>query len=223
MRQPQTTFCLFVCLAAARLDSPACVQSAWPPPQHCLGSQTPIHSSDLGRVLQIAQSLSRSVLRIPPPVELSDKAHKPRSGDGPPPPVLSGPFLGDEKSVWVEYAHNSLPFSATGLTPFQLPLFSNQEAKVVVPSASAYVQCYLLAWRKAFQGLLHSVQSYKKWADKCRTPAPLYLVGQRVCLYTTDLLFISSPTSRTHLPDCMLTFTGDSPACFIVFVYLIPT
>lgn len=52
--------------------------------------------------------------------------------------------------VWVEYAQNSLPSSATGLTPFQTvyayqpPLFSSQEAEFTVLSAAALVrQCNL--------------------------------------------------------------------------------
>ncbi|KAI3377282.1 hypothetical protein L3Q82_008482, partial [Scortum barcoo] len=45
--------------------------------------------------------------------------------------------------TWVEYAHNSLPTAATGLSPFQVvhgyqpPLFSTNEEEVTVPSAHA--------------------------------------------------------------------------------------
>lgn len=95
--------------------------------------------------------------------------------------------------VWVEYAHNSLPSSATGLTPFQTvygyqpPLFSSQESEVTVPSAFALVRRCHLAWRRARQALLHSSANYKKWADKHRSPAPQYRMGQRVWLASKDL------------------------------------
>lgn len=95
--------------------------------------------------------------------------------------------------VWVEYAHNSLPSSATGLTPFQTvygyqpPLFSSQESEITVPSAFALVRRCHLAWRRARQALLHSSANYKKWADKHRSPAPQYRMGQRVWLASKDL------------------------------------
>lgn len=63
--------------------------------------------------------------------------------------------------VWAEYAHNSLPSSAMGLTPFQTvygyqpPLFSSQEAEVMVPSATALVRrCHLSSPRPVEVGLL---------------------------------------------------------------------
>lgn len=57
--------------------------------------------------------------------------------------------------VWVEYTHNSLPSSITGLTPFQVnyryqpPHFSYQEADAMVPSAFTLVRPSHLAWRRA--------------------------------------------------------------------------
>ncbi len=56
-----------------------------------------------------------------------------------------------EPSSWssrltmVEYAHNSLPVSSTGLSPFQCclgyqpPLFPSQESDAIVPSAHAFI------------------------------------------------------------------------------------
>lgn len=47
---------------------------------------------------------------------------------------------------WVEYAHNSLPSSATGLTPFECslgylpPLFPAQETEIAVPSVQALLR-----------------------------------------------------------------------------------
>ncbi len=54
--------------------------------------------------------------------------------------------LGASSSHGIEYAHNSLPVSGTGLSPFegslgyQPPIFSSLESEVAVPSAHAFVQ-----------------------------------------------------------------------------------
>ncbi len=59
------------------------------------------------------------------------------------------------KYVWVEDAHNSLPVSSTGLSPFecslgyQPPIFPSLESEVVVPSAHAFVQRCRRTWRRA--------------------------------------------------------------------------
>ncbi len=56
---------------------------------------------------------------------------------------------------WVEYAHNSLPVSSTGLSPFecslgyQPPIFPSLETEVAVPSAHAFVQRCRRTWRRA--------------------------------------------------------------------------
>ncbi len=58
---------------------------------------------------------------------------------------------------WVEYAHNSLPVSATGLSPFecslgyQSPIFPSLETEVAVPSANAFV----LRYYRTFPPVLH--------------------------------------------------------------------
>ncbi len=54
------------------------------------------------------------------------------------------PLTWSSKLAMVEYAHNSLPVSSTGLSPFQCclgyqpPLFPSQESDAIVPSAHAY-------------------------------------------------------------------------------------
>ncbi|XP_061157614.1 uncharacterized protein LOC133169427 [Syngnathus typhle] len=82
---------------------------------------------------------------------------------------------------WVEYAHNSLPSSATGLSPFhrvfgyQPPLFAHQERETACPSAQACVRRCRRAWARARTALFQAA------------PAPEYRVGQRVWLSTQDL------------------------------------
>ncbi|XP_041944116.1 uncharacterized protein LOC121706437 [Alosa sapidissima] len=94
---------------------------------------------------------------------------------------------------WVEYAHNSLPTSATGLSPFhcclgyQPPLFPTQEEEVAVPSAQAFVRRCKRTWSRARTQLLRSVDAFKKQADGHRSAAPMYRVGQRVMLSPRDL------------------------------------
>ncbi len=53
---------------------------------------------------------------------------------------------------WIEYAHNSLPVAASGVSPFECsvgyipPLFPSQEPEAAVPSALAFVQRCRRTW-----------------------------------------------------------------------------
>lgn len=124
-------------------------------------------------------------------------------------------------AVLVEYAYNSLPSSATRLTPFQTVygyqpnLFSTQETEAVVPSSFTMVRRCHLEWRGACQALICSVQSYEKRANKYRSPAPRYLVGQRVWLSTADL--------PLHLENRKLPpqFTGPFPITKVLNLVLV--
>ncbi|KAI3377948.1 hypothetical protein L3Q82_009079 [Scortum barcoo] len=95
--------------------------------------------------------------------------------------------------TWVEYAHNSLPTAATGLSPFQVvhgyqpPLFPANEEEVTVPSAHALARRCRKIWAAARRMLLRGQARMKTAADRHRRPAPVYTPGQKVWLSTKDL------------------------------------
>ena len=81
---------------------------------------------------------------------------------------------------WVEYAHNTLPSSAIGMSPFQCvfgyqpPLFPSQEKELSVPSVQAHVRRCHKTWHRPRSPLLRASERYKRHADRHRTPAPCY-------------------------------------------------
>lgn len=93
----------------------------------------------------------------------------------------------------VEYAHNSLPVSSTGLSPFQCclgyqpPLFPSQEPDAIVPSAQAFIQRCLQTWRLARKALIRTGDRNKASADRHRSVPPLYVCGQKVWLSSKDI------------------------------------
>ncbi|XP_078798004.1 uncharacterized protein LOC101158741 isoform X1 [Oryzias latipes] len=94
---------------------------------------------------------------------------------------------------WVEYAHNALTSSASGMSPFegslgyQPPLFPEQEREVAVPSVQhLYRRCRRI-WREARAALLRSSAANKRLADRHRLPAPTYTPGQSVLLSTSNI------------------------------------
>uniref|UniRef100_A0A8C1LRZ5 Gypsy retrotransposon integrase-like protein 1 n=1 Tax=Cyprinus carpio TaxID=7962 RepID=A0A8C1LRZ5_CYPCA len=104
-----------------------------------------------------------------------------------------------EPSSWssrltmVEYAHNSLLVSSTGLSPFQCclgyqpPLFPSQESDAVVPSAHSFIQRCLRTWRIAREALTRTGDRNKASADRHRAKPPLYVCGQKVWLSSKDI------------------------------------
>ncbi|KAL2096038.1 hypothetical protein ACEWY4_008186 [Coilia grayii] len=107
--------------------------------------------------------------------------------------VSRNPLSWASRLVWVEYAHNALTCSSTGMSPFQCvygyqpPLFPSQEGEVSCPSALANARRCRRTWARARVALRKAVASYSAGANRRRTPAPEYRVGQRVWLSAKDL------------------------------------
>ncbi len=103
------------------------------------------------------------------------------------------PLTWSSRLAMVEYAHNSLPVSSTGLSPFQCclgyqpPLFPSQEPDAIVPSAHAFIRRCLRTWRLARQALIRTGERNKALADRHRSKPPLYVCGQKVWLSTRDI------------------------------------
>ncbi|KAI3353855.1 hypothetical protein L3Q82_004863 [Scortum barcoo] len=103
------------------------------------------------------------------------------------------PSSWSQQLLWVEYAHNTLTCSATGLFPFQCaygfqpPLFPDLEEEVSCPSVQAFIRRCRRTWTQARAALLRSSDQYTEAANRCRSQAPTYWVGQRVWLSTQDL------------------------------------
>ena len=94
---------------------------------------------------------------------------------------------------WIEYAHNSLVCSATGMSPFmtsngfQPPLFPSQEADSAVPSMQGHLRRAHQVWWEARAALSRTAARNKRLADLHRTPAPDYQPRQKVWLSSWDL------------------------------------
>ncbi len=107
--------------------------------------------------------------------------------------VTQNPTSWCQQLSWVEYAHNSLQVSSTGLLPFecslgyQPPLFPSMESEVAVPSAHAFVQRCHRTWTRARETLLRVGACTKAKADRHRSKPPVYVVGQKVWLSTQNI------------------------------------
>ena len=107
--------------------------------------------------------------------------------------VSDNPTTWSRQLPWVEYSHNTLPSSATGLSPFQCaygyqpPLFPEQEAESEVPSVQAFIRRCRRTWKRSRAALLRTASRYRRQADRHRTSAPVYRRGQKVWLSTRDL------------------------------------
>ena len=94
---------------------------------------------------------------------------------------------------WAEYAHNTLPSAALGMSPFQClygylpPLFPSQESESEVPSVAHHIRRCRRTWLRARACLLQAVKRYQQQANRHRSPAPVFITGQKVWLSTKDL------------------------------------
>lgn len=95
--------------------------------------------------------------------------------------------------LWVEYAHNTLPSSSNGLSPFQCvfgfkrPLFPETEPEVNVPSAAVWSVAVVECGPDPSQlSLGHQRQKGRRWirGDKQQ---PVYRPGQKFWLSTRNL------------------------------------
>jgi transposase InsO family protein len=107
--------------------------------------------------------------------------------------AFRNPASWTEQLPWAEYAHNSAPSSATGLSPFhcclgyQPPLFPSQDSDSSVPSAKAFIRRCRRTWRRVRSALCHSRSLTRRAANKHRVKSPRYTCGQRVWLSTLNL------------------------------------
>lgn len=94
---------------------------------------------------------------------------------------------------WIEYAHNSLPSSATGLSPFECslgylpPLFPGQETDIAVPSVGAHLRRCRRIWKDTRAALTRTADRNRRIADRHRVKAPTYAPGQKVWLSSKDI------------------------------------
>lgn len=88
---------------------------------------------------------------------------------------------------WVEYAHNTLTSSATGLSPFeaslgyQPPLFPEQERELAVLSVQHHLQCCRRTWARTGEVLVRTASSIMPTSGKPYSP------GQEVRLAAKDI------------------------------------
>ena len=107
--------------------------------------------------------------------------------------AASNPSSWSSQLVWIEYAHNTLSSSATGLSPFessvgyQPPLFPALEEEIAVPSVQHHLQRCRKVWREARAALQRTAENNKRIADRHRTPAPNYVPGQQVWLSSRNI------------------------------------
>ncbi|XP_078789607.1 uncharacterized protein LOC144984569 [Oryzias latipes] len=88
--------------------------------------------------------------------------------------------------VWIEYAHNTHPSSATGISPFEAalgyspPLFPSQELDLAVPSVQHHLQRCQRVWTQTKAALLRTKESNCRIANRRRVVGPDYQPALKV-------------------------------------------
>lgn len=120
--------------------------SVWYPRRCGLAQGATVYFCLLKGVLQSVVGYCQFVHRIPSPVQWTRNEDEPGPGDRPSFHGVSRSLLLVPNLVCVEYVHNSLTISASGLSPFlcvygyQTPLLPALNREVSCPSALAYAQ-----------------------------------------------------------------------------------
>lgn len=82
------------------------------------------------------------------------------------------PVTWSSHQPWIEYAHNTLISSATGLSPFEVslgyqpPLFPEEEADLTVPSVQHHLQHCHRAWARTRKALLKATNHQCHYANQ---------------------------------------------------------
>uniref|UniRef100_A0A3B3HM41 Gypsy retrotransposon integrase-like protein 1 n=1 Tax=Oryzias latipes TaxID=8090 RepID=A0A3B3HM41_ORYLA len=122
--------------------------------------------------------------------------------------------------IWVEYAHNTHPSSATGMSPFKAslgyspPLFPSQELDLAVPSVQLHLQRCQSIWHQARAALLRTKESNCQIANRHRVVGPNYQPGQKVWLSSQNIPI--QATSRKLAPRYIGPYVIDrviNPSC----------
>uniref|UniRef100_A0A3B3HRL8 Integrase catalytic domain-containing protein n=1 Tax=Oryzias latipes TaxID=8090 RepID=A0A3B3HRL8_ORYLA len=122
--------------------------------------------------------------------------------------------------VWVEYAHNSHPSSATGISPFEAslgfspPLFPSHELDLAVPSVQDHLQRCQRVWQQTKAALTRTKESNCRTANRHRVVGPDYRPGQKVWLSARNIPI--QATSRKLAPRYIGPYTIDkiiNPSC----------
>ena len=108
---------------------------------------------------------------------------------------------------WIEYAHNSLPSSSTGRTPFEVslgyqpPLFPSHEQDISVPSVQDYMDRCKKIWTETKTTLERTQENHRRLADRHRNQAPPYQPGQSVWLSTKNIP-LAAESRKLSLSRC---------------------